>query len=215
MRLAEDRELRDRFRRGDQQAMAEVFQHYQAPITRYLAGGFTVKSDGGPVRWPGVTQRAELHDLLAETFRRALEERARLAYHGQSPYEAYLKAIARNLVIDRLRLERRQLEDLGRGGDAGDAVDAVHAGASSEREYQKAELRQLLAEFRAALDDDEQALLTLRFEEGLGQEPVAARLGRTRRWVRDTELALRKRLFRRLRGTGYLPDPAGPASEAP
>jgi hypothetical protein len=44
MRLDHEPELLARFRRGDRDAMAAVFDHYAPPLARYLVGGFGFES---------------------------------------------------------------------------------------------------------------------------------------------------------------------------
>jgi RNA polymerase sigma-70 factor (ECF subfamily) len=184
--------------------MAAVFQCYSDEVLCYLRAVFSFDSGGRPLRFSGLQQRFDLHDVLAETFRRAFEQRARLAYDGISPYEIYLKRIARNLVIDRLRALRRTADD-----DPRAAARLAAAGPSPEQAAQEAECARLVRSFVASLAHDERRLVALRFQEDLGQEEVARRLGKTRRWVRTREARLRHRLVVFLRGTGYLPPGTG------
>lgn len=200
MPLPEDRSLLERFRAGDREAMTVVFHSYSDDVARYLCAGFSFDSGGRPLRFSGLRERFELHDVLAETFRRAFEERARLAYDGISPYEVYLKRIARNLVIDRLRSKRPLADD-----DENAIARLAAGGPSPEQAAQKAECSRLVQRFVSSLSHDEQRLVALRFLENLAQEEVARRLGKTRRWVRTNESRLRRRLVIFLRGTGYLP----------
>ncbi|HEY3357260.1 MAG TPA: sigma-70 family RNA polymerase sigma factor [Polyangia bacterium] len=198
MRLVRDPELLARFRAGDRDAMAIVFEHYAGPLARYLAAGFAFETAGAPARFDGVRSRFDLHDLVAETFRRAFEERARGAFAASGPFEGYLRAIARNLVLDRLRGGRPEA-----GAGALDA--AAEPRPTPEEACRLAELRRLVEAFRGALEPLERRLLALRYQDGLSQEDAAVRLKTTRRWVRDREAALRARLERHLRGSGYGP----------
>lgn len=196
MLLASDRQLLQRFRAGDSQAMADVFVEYADQIARFVRSGF------------GIADTGELHDVVAETFRRAFEDSARLRYDGVGPYAAYLKTIARNLVLDRLRSPAER--DRQRIGDAAGrdplevAADTMAAAAMPDMLYEDAELGALIGAFRDTLTSTERKLLALRYEQGQSQEQVAARLQRSRRWVRDTERDIRRRLLRHLEGTGYL-----------
>jgi RNA polymerase sigma-70 factor (ECF subfamily) len=215
MLLVQDRPLLQRFRAGERPALARVFEHYSPRVARFLAGGFGVGSER---RFDGLRDRFDLHDAVAETFRKAFEERARLAYDGLGPYEVYLKTIARNLVIDRLR--RTAPESLGAAADQLAAAEALPGRASEEalspeQRYQRAELSALLQRFLGGLPRDEARLVSLRFEEGLSQESLAEHMGKSRRWVRDTEVELRRRLLTHLRESGYLPSAAGAAATAP
>ncbi|MFH0902557.1 MAG: sigma factor [Pseudomonadota bacterium] len=103
MLLASDRSLLEQFRAGDRQAMERVFHHYSGVLARHLQAGFRFHGGGQAMRFTGIKDRYDLHDLVAETFRRAFEEPARLGYDGLGSYETYLRTIAHNMVIDRLR----------------------------------------------------------------------------------------------------------------
>ena len=201
MLLAGDRALLQRFRQGDRNAMAMVFDHYAEPLARYLQRGASLEHAGGFQRLAGL-RRDELHDVVSETFRRAFEERARLAYDGLAPYEHYLRRIARNLVIDRFRGNQRDgaIAEVDRSATQTTAAEVP----SPEHEYQRAELTQLMASFLRTLDATERRFVELRYQQDLSQEEVAARLGQSRRWARSAEVELRRRLLGHLRGTGYL-----------
>lgn len=204
MPLNDDRDLLQRFRDGDQSALAEVFKRHSERLARCLRQGFAFRSGGKQHRFPGVKDRNDLHDLVAETFRRAFEEKGRMAYSGTSPYDSYLMAIARNIVIDRLRSrESRNVqlpdEPISRTPATGELR------LSPEHAYQTAEVSRVIATFLDALSSLENEVVALRFQQGLSQENTAQAMGRTRRWVRKTESRIRRRLIRHLLATGYLP----------
>lgn len=182
--------------------MAAVFDQYSEPLARYLFAGFTFRSQGGLRRFDGLRQRHELHDLVAETFRRAFEPRARLAYDGLKPYDLYLFTIARNLVIDRLR--SRSGGKIVQQSDTDAAPPPDEAGVSPEQAYQDEELSRLMRTFLETLSPDERRFVGLRYRDGLSQLEVAGKMNRTRRWVRTREVKLRQRLVKHLRSTGYL-----------
>jgi RNA polymerase sigma factor (sigma-70 family) len=207
MRLVHDVELRTRFRAGDREALAIVFDHYAPSLTRWLASGFVYATATGPQRFAGLQSRFDLHDAVAETFRRAFEERSRLAWDGLSAYESYLRGIARNFVIDLLRARGHEAVAPGAFADAGLLDDAAVATAapppSPEEAARRGEVARLTAGFLDGLSTEERRFVTLRFEEGRTQLEVAARLRSTRRRVRSLEAAIRRRLAAHLRGTGY------------
>jgi len=198
MLLLQDKQLLKQFREGERQAMATVFHHYADPLARYLSQGFSFASKGRQLRFDGLTQRHDVHDVVAETFRRAFETRARLAYTGLAPYESYLRRIARNIVLDQLRSSAGQWVTLEEDAPLSAATP------SAEQAYQRAELAHLLSSFIDTLSPLEQRFVALRYQEQLPQEGVASRMRRTRRWVRKTELSLRQRFWDRMRTSGYL-----------
>jgi RNA polymerase sigma factor (sigma-70 family) len=200
--LPEDRGLLERFRAGDREALAAVFSAYSERLARFLVHGFVF----GKGRFDGVSDRHDLHDLVSETFRRAFEARARLGYDGLVPYESYLRAIARNLVVDRLRKKQGRRVALDEMPSAELTFHAQHdrPERSAERLLQDAELARLLKAFVEQLAATERRFVTLRYQRRLPQEQVATRMKRTRRWVRSAEVKLRAELVAFLQDTGYL-----------
>ena len=104
--LEQDRELLQRFRRGDAGALAQVFQRYAQHVAHAVRTGVLVQVDGQLVRVGAGLPEHEVEALVQETFVRAFAPRTRDAYDGLRPYAAYLLTIARNLVIDRGRRQR-------------------------------------------------------------------------------------------------------------
>lgn len=205
--LTQDRDLLDRFRRGEREAMERVFQHYVGGITRYIRNGFTFSHGQERMRFAGIPGRYELHDIVAETFRAAFEEKARLGYSGLSSYQSYLRAIARNLVIDQLRSKTSKWISL-------DSENGTHSAAqhnqstpqiTPERAYERQELGELMEQFLTTLGPDERSFVKLRYQKHLSQRDTAEQMQRSRRWVRNTEVQVRKRLMKHMAKTGYLP----------
>jgi len=184
--------------------MSRVFEHYSEGVARYLAGGFSFQSEGRHLRFDGLRQRHDLHDALAETFRRAFEPRARLAYEGLAPYEGYLRRIARNLVIDRLRSKSSKWTVLDEDPQVAQESDPTTL-ASPERAYQQTELSRLMGLFLDTLEPTERQFVMLRYQQDHSQEDVARAMNKTRRWVRSLEVNVKRRLVRYMRGSGYLP----------
>src|SRR5262245_2887190 len=92
------------FRRGDRTALEQVYWAYVNEVERVLRRGVAAsRLQGHGLSAPDV------HDLLHETFVRAFEERARLAYDGLRPYAPFVCTIARNLVIDAVRKHNREV----------------------------------------------------------------------------------------------------------
>ncbi|MCK6552709.1 sigma-70 family RNA polymerase sigma factor [Myxococcota bacterium] len=205
------RALLDAFRRGDRDALLEVYRAYAADVARFLSRGFTFESDGRPCAFRGFRGGYEIEAAIQEVFRRAFEERARLAYDGLHPYRPYLLRIARNLVINDLKSKQPILFRFRAGRPvvlepASD--DGPEALPSSERspedELEASEVARLVAEFLGGLDERERGVFRLRFEEGLAAEVAAEQLGLTRSKVRTTEAKLRARFLEHMRRSGYL-----------
>lgn len=150
-----------RLRGGDVEAAAALMERYQHRLYRYL------------LRMVGQPGTAE--DLFQQTWLRVME-RIR-SYDPQRSFEGWLFALARNLAIDHLR--RYRPESLDEPLPSGDSRVELIAGASMGA------LEQLLARERAGWLAESVAglplvfreVLTLRFEEEMKLEEMAAVLG--------------------------------------
>lgn len=103
--------------------------------------------------------------------------RAMPGFRGGSGFATWLYRIARNTCLDvlksaRVRNERASLDALS---DAG--FDPAADGPAPDALYEQAARQAALREAIAALPDDMQALLALRYGEGYGYEQLAAALG--------------------------------------
>lgn len=210
MILRERRALLDGFRRGDRAALLEVYRHYVPIVSRFLLRGFSFESNGRTLSFRGFRGGYEIEATLQEVFRRAFEEKARLAYNGLDPYQPYLLRIARNLVLNDLKAKQPILFRYRQGGPVllesaegpVDELPPVPPDAADRLEAE--EVAQLVANFRASLDTRELGVFQARFEEGLAAERVAERLSLTRSQVRTTETKLRARFLEHMRSAGYL-----------
>lgn len=213
MILVEDRALLDGFRRGDREALLTVYRHYVVDVTRFLQRGFTFTSRGRPCAFRGFAGGYEVEAAVQEVFRRAFEEKARLAYDGLNPYRPYLLRIARNAVLNDLsakapilfRYRQGRPVSLETPTEAERALEETPVADRSADELLEAkEVAQLVASFKAGLDDRARAVFEARFEQGLSAERAAAAVGLTRSKIRTTETKLKTQLIAHLRGTGYL-----------
>jgi RNA polymerase sigma factor (sigma-70 family) len=196
--FANDRELLDRFRRGDRAALTAVFEHYVDDVATLARRGFTIESSGH-VYVRGATRDGEF-ELVQETFAKAFAEKARLAYDGLSPYRPYLLRITKNLMIDRYRAEQKHARTIG--VDIGE-LDALQPAAEEPPDLHWQKLAAATAEYVATLGPEQRDLVRLRFEEGTSQERVAEALGWTRRKVRTLEAEVHKGLRSWLKQRGF------------
>lgn len=201
------------FRAGERDALAEVYRRHAEEVALYLRRGFSFRAGADVHRFVGHGGASDLHDTLQETFRRAFEPAARARYDGLRPYAPYLKAIARNLVLQGFRRQQARFPRLGEldGLDLEEIEDDGPAPLDPEHELQARQVQQVVRAFLALLTADERELLRLRFSEGLSQRDVADRLGLGRQLVRTREARLRERLLEYLiaRGEGGLAGGAG------
>src|SRR5262245_9496089 len=103
----EDRDLLRRFREGDRAALEKVYWAYVGTVVKILRFGFSVPTRG--VHVPGAAHGEELGDLVQEVFTRAFSKSAREAFDGLRDYGPYLSQLTRNLRVDRLRAQGREI----------------------------------------------------------------------------------------------------------
>ena len=178
------------FRRGEREALARVYWHYVERVERALRRGFLA----GDVRVPGLTDDDAVAELIQETFARAFSPAARERFDGIRRYEPYLLRIARNLMVDRARLNHRvkPSDDLE---DCPELADEIEEDLSrrAEADAAKAYLR--------TLNEESQHFVELRYQEDLSQEEIASRMKITRRRVRTLEGRIRRGLEAHLNQT--------------
>jgi RNA polymerase sigma factor (sigma-70 family) len=195
------RDLLDRFRRGDRDALAAVYQAYVDDVARLARLGFTTTTAEGPVRIAGAGDVDTQHELVQETFVKAFAPTARQGYDGLRPYRPYLMRIAQHVIIDRFRRARREALDPIEEADVAlqDGTDAT--GDPGESLHWR-QLSASAADFVATLDEEARRFVALRFEDDLSQDAVAERMGASRRRVRTLEEKVCRGLEKFLRERG-------------
>lgn len=164
-------DLLDALRRGSPQALAAVYDRWAGSV-HTLA-----------LRVLGQPEAAE--DLVQDLFLKL--PRASRRYRGDAPFGAWLRRLAANLTIDRLR-ERRRLVSL----DQARSELASSGGGNAARIDADRLLRRLSPSARL--------LLLLHAVEGWTHEELAAAFGHSSSWSKS----LLARALRRLRAS--LPD---------
>jgi RNA polymerase sigma-70 factor (ECF subfamily) len=181
-------ELLRPFRDGERPALERVYFGYVDVVGAIVRRGVSFSS-GAHVAG---TTHADGADLIQETFVRAFEERARLAYDGLRPYRPYLLTICRNLMASWASQRGRTLPS-GHGDDLlGDAPvqDQVE-------ELDPATLA-LIERYVASLPQQLRNVYEQRYEKDASQEEAARALGLTRQKVRTLEDKLRAGLAKAL-----------------
>jgi RNA polymerase sigma-70 factor (ECF subfamily) len=147
-----------RLRGGDVEAVAALMERYQHRLYRYLLR---------IVRQPDTAE-----DLFQQTWLRVMERIRN--YHPERSFEGWLFALAHNLAIDHLR--RYRPESLDEPLPSGDSrVELVPgAGLGALEELLSQERAGWLAEAVAELPLVFREVLTLRFEEEMKLEEMAA-----------------------------------------
>ena len=149
--------LIDRAKRGDEQAIGELYRRHVDLIYRYV--------------YARVQDASIAEDLTAEVFVKALEGLPGYEFTG-SPIQAWLYRIAHARTVDYWRRqERRQEVEL---------EDTVAADEPSPPELLDLEAEWVTAmNLVAQLTDDQQDVLILRFVGDLSLSEVAQTLGKT------------------------------------
>lgn len=212
--LSSDRELLQRFREGDREALATVYKEYSPAVAAFLARGFTFSSKGRMLQFNGYHQPFDLENALQETFVRAFSQRARLSYDGLNPYRNYIMAISRNLVLSELRRREVVMSQLvkpleGQGLPTSMDNAAIEAISSKteptgEAEFLRQELIRLYNTFLGELKPRQREFFEARFEERLTQVEAGRRVGLSHMQSRTLEKKLRKRFLTFMQSRGYL-----------
>lgn len=216
--LSSDRQLLERFRQGDRQALAEVYKAYAPAIAAFLSRGFSFSSKGRTLRFNGFHQPFDLDNALQETFLRAFSDRARLAYDGLTPYQSYLTAIARNFVLSDFRRREVAMSQVVRGAEGHEknpeVEDLQRQGASAassgpampngETAFLKQELMGLYHSFQQDLSAKHLEYFRARFEQRLTQVEAGRKAGLSHMQARTLEKKLRKRFLKFMQARGYL-----------
>jgi RNA polymerase sigma factor (sigma-70 family) len=216
--LCSDRPLLERFRQGDQEALARVYREYSPLIAAFLSRGFTFSSRGRMLQFNGYHQPFDLENSVQETFLRAFSERARLAYDGLNPYRKYLTAIARNIVLSEFRKREVAMSQLVRVVDNEETstsledlaeVQPIASGEpepTGEAQFLKQELTRLYDTFLEALNPppEHETFFRARFEERQTQVEAGRQIGMSHMQARTLEKKLRKRFLKFMQSRGYL-----------
>ena len=192
-----DRNLLDRFRKGAPDAMGTVYWEYVGKIERLVSQGFQIRSRG--TRMGGAGSRQDLADLVQETFARAFSEKIRLSFDASRDYGPYLFAIARNVLVDWMRANGREIAIAW--ADIEQAVEALPHPQDGVPWAEPTTLS-VVEEYLRGLPQDLRDVHRLRYEEGLSQIEAAARLSVGRQTLRTLEGRLRDGLSAALDAVG-------------
>jgi RNA polymerase sigma factor (sigma-70 family) len=187
-----NRDLLDRYRRGDREALESVYWAYVDSVERLVTR--CIRAHGPPS--PEYAMSVE--DLVQDVFTRAFTESTRLAYDGIRDYGPYIFTITRNVVVDAFRRRGREVPtDLGTLSDR-----AAPEGTEWGQEPALSTDMNVLARVRgylARLPPDLAAVHRQRYGLGVSQDVAAQTLGISRQRLRTLEKKLRAGVTRELR----------------
>jgi RNA polymerase sigma factor (sigma-70 family) len=150
---------------GDKQAGSTLFERHYRSVYRFFANK--------------LSSLAEVEDLVQQCFMAAIEARAR--YRGDASFKTFLLAIARNLLLKRLR-DHRKVDSL----DAG-ATSLADCGMGMSTIAQLRQEQQLLLTALRHIPIDSQVVLEMTYWEQMSGKAIAEVLG-------ESEAAIRGRL---------------------
>jgi RNA polymerase sigma-70 factor, ECF subfamily len=153
---APDAALIARWKQGDERAASRLVERHAQPIARFVAS---------------LGEREDVDEVVQDTFVRAFGSLD--AFRGESSLRTWLFTIARRLVLDRRRADRRNREVKAvQDADAASAYDALDGLIAVESEGR-------IREAMGRLSPTQREVFTLRVTEGLSYKEIAEVVGTT------------------------------------
>jgi len=184
MSIFRDRpDLLARFRAGQRDALAEVYDAYADKVGRLVRRGFELRGEGSVRVGP-----QDFLDIVQEAFAKAFSPAARHNYDGLRAYEPYLLMIARNTSIDWLR---RRGTSISFPPETLDRLQADQPAPGDRAPWENQHTLATLETYLAGLSPDLSTVHRCRYVEGLTQDATARALGISRQNLRTLEDRLR------------------------
>ena len=155
----DERDLVDRARRGDGEAMGLLYDLYQAKLYRFI--------------FPQVRNEADAQDLVQDTFLRVVDNIGRFEWRDV-PFKAWVFRIAANLVISQGR--KRTSRPTAVLDDSYEFED--HSIGPAEEVEQAMSYQEVVGAF-SHLSETQRQIMLLRFGSGLSVKETASALGKT------------------------------------
>ncbi len=157
-------DLLARFRQGEESAFEELFNKYREAVYA--------------VAWKVVGDREEALDVVQEAFLRAF--RGAAGFRAESGFYAWVRRIAVNLAIDRVRSRRGEQSPLEEETLAAEKHAPAAARLAEEDPSERvagAELAEAMEEALSGLGAEHRTVLTLHAQEGLSYKEIAEEMG--------------------------------------
>jgi RNA polymerase sigma-70 factor (ECF subfamily) len=190
----EERQLLERFRSGDEDALRLVYVRCVDHVTR-VADAVLRACAAGTARGAGEIAAA-LPDVVQDVFVKAFAPEARRRFDASRPYEPYLAQVARNAAVDHWRQMRRYVPS-----DLEQLIEELSFQAQSDgsaNTWADLETIAIVDRYVTSLDEDSRRVHDALYVKGLSQREAAAALGLGRQVIRTTETKLRRGLQREL-----------------
>lgn len=161
--LEGEEKLIKKAREGDNYAFVQLYNHYVAPIYRFV--------------FMRVSHKAIAEDLTQEVFLSAFENLKNYSFQG-CPLSSWLYQIARNKVIDHYRTKKSNL-DIEKVSE--DVFKAIETGESDlNRDFDLKRVREAMLK----LSETEQDIIIMRFIEDLSHSEIASAISKSEGAVR-------------------------------
>lgn len=181
MNRVEEQRLITRAQRGDTEAFAGLYRAHVQAIFRYV--------------YHRVNDRALAEDITGDVFIKAIEGLPKFQDTG-TPFLAWLYRIAHARVVDYYRQQDRRPSE----SDVDDEPVAVEV--DMDEQLLRHQAADILREAIAALTDDQQQVIILRFIEGHRIETVATLLNKNANAIKALQHRALRALAARLERSG-------------
>ncbi len=189
-----DRQVLERFRRGERSALEQIYWAYVDRVDRLVRR--LLHFQGGT----RLVAASNVEDLVQDSFARAFSPSAREAFDGIRDYGPYLLAIVRNTVTDALRLQQREVLAASAEIEAWLALEDV-AAASDPSSWIDPVTLSRVRDYLSRLPLNLQSVHHHRYVLDEAQDVAADALGLSRQRIRTLEKKLRLGLIRELEKT--------------
>jgi RNA polymerase sigma factor (sigma-70 family) len=204
-----ERDLLERFRAGDEEALETIYRACIDRVTR-IADAVLRACATSKARGKGEVATA-VADIVQEVFVKAFAPDARARFDAAKPFEPYLAQITRNVAIDHWRQMRRYVPcDIDRLIDKL-AMETDNDDDSGADEWSDDATVALVSRYLASLNEKARRVHDALYVKGMTQQGAADLLGLGRQGIRTAEAKLRSGLreeLSRAAGTGTIGHPA-------
>ena len=171
MGTGDERDLVERYRRGDGEALAALLARFEGDLQEAAAR-----------RLPAaVRQRISVSDILQETRLTAFERRGEFRFGGEGSFRRWVLGIAGNKVLQAIRHHlgtgKRSAKREARGRERPFPGSLASPGPSPSQVAAAGELEVQARRAMAALPPDLREALRLAREEGLTMKEIGIRMG--------------------------------------
>jgi len=192
-------ELHEKFRKGDDETLGQVYEELEPELIELFTGGFTVESTG--MRVPPLTNPDDVADLVSETMLLVLAPDVRSRWDGERPFSGYAWATARNLRVTHYRKNHREKPASDR--ESYETAEVRIGGAAEpERSRVPPEAKAVIDRYLASAPERIRALHVARHDDDLSREETGRRLGISETRVQQLEERMLSDLYKLMKRAG-------------